>query len=218
MSQYKRSLMLVSVSSIAMGGLMLMISSGAQAASNTFDGSQFKVEYGVGFSSPASATWSPTTFIATGSPSTIEVPSAFNWSIDTSGQALSLTWDRSADFMNFGTPSFIGFRISDSANTLANITGVTVTNTTYTANTYGNLVEGFNPAQTTFDANNIYINLNTAMWHAHPMASMGDPFRDKIAMTVSFASAPVQEPETYAMLLAGLGLMGAIARRRNRKS
>lgn len=217
MSQYKRSLMLTSVSSAAMGGFMLMISSGAQAASNTFDGNQFKVEYGVGFSSPASATWSPTTFIAIGSPSTVEVPSAFNWSLDTSGQALSLTWDRSADFMNFGAPSFMGFRISDSANNLANITGVTVTNTTYTANTYGNLVEGFSPSQATFDANNIYINLNTAMWHAHPMASMGDPFRDKIAMTVSFASAPVPEPETYAMLLAGLGLMGTIARRRNRK-
>jgi hypothetical protein len=27
-------------------------------------------------------------------------------------------------------------------------------------------------------------------------------------------TAPVPEPETYAMLLAGLGLMGAIARRR----
>jgi uncharacterized protein len=31
------------------------------------------------------------------------------------------------------------------------------------------------------------------------------------------ATAPVPEPETYAMLLAGLGLMGATARRRNRK-
>ncbi|MBK9347554.1 MAG: PEP-CTERM sorting domain-containing protein [Burkholderiales bacterium] len=28
----------------------------------------------------------------------------------------------------------------------------------------------------------------------------------------------VPEPETYAMLLAGLGLMGAIARRRNNKA
>lgn len=30
-------------------------------------------------------------------------------------------------------------------------------------------------------------------------------------------TAPVPEPETYAMLLAGLGLMGAIARRRKSK-
>lgn len=30
--------------------------------------------------------------------------------------------------------------------------------------------------------------------------------------------APVPEPETYAMLLAGLGVMGMVARRRNKKS
>jgi PEP-CTERM motif len=33
-----------------------------------------------------------------------------------------------------------------------------------------------------------------------------------------FTTTPVPEPETYAMLLAGLGLVGAIARRRNAKS
>lgn len=31
---------------------------------------------------------------------------------------------------------------------------------------------------------------------------------------VRFTAAPIPEPETYAMLLAGLGLMGAVARRR----
>lgn len=35
----------------------------------------------------------------------------------------------------------------------------------------------------------------------------------------AIAAAPIPEPETYAMLLAGLGLMGAVVRRRsNRKS
>lgn len=33
-------------------------------------------------------------------------------------------------------------------------------------------------------------------------------------LTVGAMAAPVPEPETYAMLLAGLGLMGAVARRR----
>jgi hypothetical protein len=47
------------------------------------------------------------------------------------------------------------------------------------------------------------------------MASMGDSYRDKIALSVDFAAAPVPEPETYAMLLAGLGLMGAMVRRRS---
>jgi hypothetical protein len=30
-------------------------------------------------------------------------------------------------------------------------------------------------------------------------------------------SAPVPEPETYAMMLAGLALMGVVARRRNKQ-
>ena len=34
----------------------------------------------------------------------------------------------------------------------------------------------------------------------------------------SFAATAVPEPESYAMILAGLGLMGYIARRRNRKT
>jgi hypothetical protein len=40
----------------------------------------------------------------------------------------------------------------------------------------------------------------------------GGLYSGSISSTVS----PVPEPETYAMLLAGLGLMGAIARRRNK--
>jgi hypothetical protein len=37
------------------------------------------------------------------------------------------------------------------------------------------------------------------------------------ATQVSALTAPVPEPETYAMLLAGLGLMGAVARRRKQQ-
>lgn len=36
-------------------------------------------------------------------------------------------------------------------------------------------------------------------------------------IVVDNVTAAVPEPETYAMLLAGLGLLGAVARRRNRK-
>ena len=32
--------------------------------------------------------------------------------------------------------------------------------------------------------------------------------------TVNFNAAPIPEPETYAMMLAGLGLTGFVARRR----
>ncbi|WP_179958117.1 PEP-CTERM sorting domain-containing protein [Chitinimonas arctica] len=37
------------------------------------------------------------------------------------------------------------------------------------------------------------------------------------ALIDNFTINPVPEPETYAMLLAGLGLMGAVARRRNKR-
>jgi hypothetical protein len=52
--------------------------------------------------------------------------------------------------------------------------------------------------------------------------SRNDPsynFIDNISLTDgSVVTAPVPEPETYAMLLAGLGLIGTIARRRQQKS
>jgi len=42
----------------------------------------------------------------------------------------------------------------------------------------------------------------------------GDADYDDFVVGVNFVSAPVPEPETYAMLLAGLGLIGFSARRR----
>jgi hypothetical protein len=35
--------------------------------------------------------------------------------------------------------------------------------------------------------------------------------------SVSFATAPIPEPETYAMLLAGLGFLGFMERRRKQQ-
>ncbi|MGV7206334.1 choice-of-anchor E domain-containing protein [Oxalobacteraceae bacterium A2-2] len=40
----------------------------------------------------------------------------------------------------------------------------------------------------------------------------------KVSVTYTYTAAPVPEPETYGMLLAGLGLVGAIARRKAKKS
>lgn len=37
-------------------------------------------------------------------------------------------------------------------------------------------------------------------------------------LKISFVAAPVPEPETYAMMLAGIGLLATIARRRNKRS
>lgn len=117
------------------------------------------------------------------------------WQLDTTGTGLTLTWNKAEQFMNSGSPAFIGFKISDTGNHLADILGASVTNTTYVPLTYGNLVEGFTPSQVSFDANNIYINLNTAMWHEAPMASMGDPYRDKIALSVDLPPRRYPNPK-----------------------
>lgn len=197
-------------------GLMFSLTSMAHAASapNVFDDNTFKVEYGVSPSDTASF-MAVSGMTITGNASSAEIADLAGWSIDTLGNSLSLTWNKAADFMNSGNPPFIGFKISDPDNHLGKILNVSITNTAYQASTYGNLVEGFVPSKVTFDENNIYINLNTSMWHSTPMASMGDPFRDKIALNVDFQASPVPEPETFAMLLAGLGLMGGILRRRH---
>jgi len=42
----------------------------------------------------------------------------------------------------------------------------------------------------------------------------GDADYDDFVVGVNFVAAPVPEPQTYAMLLAGLGLIGFSARRR----
>lgn len=211
MTQFNKTMELAALSSLALSLLFAIPS--VRAADNTFDSNTFTVDYGVSSSGTGSFI-SLSSVGTTGSATSVEVPGMSGWAIDTAGNTLSLTWDKAADFMNFGSPPFIGFRISDTSNQLADITAVSITNTAYTPSTYGNLVEGFTPSDVTFDANNIYVNLSTSMWHSTPMASMGDPFRDKIALAVDFQTAPIPEPETYAMLLAGLGLISVMIRRR----
>ncbi|MDN5836883.1 MAG: PEP-CTERM sorting domain-containing protein [Nitrosospira sp.] len=194
-------------------GSLFALAPAVHAAPNTFDGNDFTVSYGVSFTGPDTFIPGPQENV-TGNATGVEIADMAGWKIDTMGDSLMLSWNRAADFMNAGTPAFIGFKISDTSSQLSDILDVSVMNTTYNSSaTSGNLVEGFMPSQVTSDANNIYVNLNTAMWHQTPMASMGDPTRDLIALSVDFA-APIPEPETYAMLLAGLGLMGTVVRRR----
>ena len=135
---------------------------------------------------------------------------------------MSLTWNKEFDYHNdaIQTP-FRGFRISDTGNQLADILNVAVTNPAYKEGdplTPGYLIERFDPlSKVTFDANNIYVNLNNSMWHndlPDPAHLYHNKFADKIALSVTFQAAPIPEPEIYAMLLSGLGLIGAIARRR----
>lgn len=135
------------------------------------------------------------------------------WDIDASDTSVVFKYVGSGDFMNFGSPSKLGFRITDAANTLTDITAVSVGNTAYVAGVHGNLIEGFVPASAlSFDANSIYVNLNESMYHHVAMPGMGDPFRDQINLNVSLAAVP--EPQSWMMLLGGLGLVGLAWRKK----
>ena len=49
------------------------------------------------------------------------------------------------------------------------------------------------------------------------MSRLAGSYNDGYADNLSFVLSPVPEPETYAMFMAGLGLMGFLARRRKQK-
>jgi hypothetical protein len=212
MTGFDKTLGLATLGSMALS-LLFATAPSAHAAVNVFDGKNFAVDYGVS-SGGTGSFFSLSHADVTGSATGVDVANLSGWKIDTAGDKLTLTWNKADEFMNSGSPAFIGFKISDTGNQLPDFVSASVTNTAYTPSTYGNLIEGFTQSQVTVDANNIYVNLNTSMWHQMPMASMGDPYRDTIALSVT----AVPEPETYAMLLAGLGLIGAMVKRRGRKN
>jgi hypothetical protein len=59
-------------------------------------------------------------------------------------------------------------------------------------------------------------NFNTAFFGSHVGAGYSDRYGNGSSFGITSVTAPIPEPETYAMLLAGLGLMGFVARRRQR--
>jgi len=81
--------------------------------------------------------------------------------------------------------------------------------------TPGYLIERFDPlSKVTFDANNIYVNLNNSMWHTDltdPAHLYHNKFADKIALSVSRAHPA--SPEEYARLhnlVEGLCIAGGL--------
>ncbi len=68
---------------------------------------------------------------------------------------------------------------------------------------------GFRAGQANFAAYKTLVN-NAANW----TIVLGGDQAGQIPNTTAFSITPVPEPETYAMMLAGLGLMGWVARRR----
>ena len=56
----------------------------------------------------------------------------------------------------------------------------------------------------------------TGFWNDHGGPANGGQTNGYVIEYSSVALQPVPEPETYALMLAGLGLLGAAARRRNK--
>jgi len=88
---------------------------------------------------------------------------------------------------------FNGFRISDIYGVIAPFTSFTQVNS----------IEGqWNPG-ITFDENNLYVNWENLEFHER-------------SLIYAVTTAPIPEPKSYAMLLAGLGLVGFATRKRQR--
>jgi hypothetical protein len=91
----------------------------------------------------------------------------------------------------FNTGAFNGFRITDINGTIAD----------FTSFTFGSNTSLSGAPVLTWDANNLWANFSGLTFV---------PGQFELVVT-----AAVPEPETYAMLLVGLGLIGFMARRRN---
>ena len=140
------------------------------------------------------------------------------------------------------TGSFVtGYSFYD--NTLSGSFTETYTFTALSSGTYSFLNNGYNtitgftgnlfdvtvPAlvgnfQTTYtgnggswDAYTVAGAFNLTQGHQYAFSFSGNT-TDPLANYSGTVAAPVPEPETFAMLLAGLGLIGAVTRRRNKLS
>jgi hypothetical protein len=101
-----------------------------------------------------------------------------------------------ADFRAAGTTfaaTFNGIHVFDLLGTIPDFVSVTIDSATN--------VVGFDSSRITFDADNIWINAQNL------------PFTADSVISVNVAAIP--EPEIYAMLCVGLGLLGWVGRRKN---
>jgi len=129
---------------------------------------------------------------------------------DKSSQTLSQSVYLAAGTYNIGFSAYAplnGIANAGAATFTGSIAGVTLANYSVTS---GGVWNNYSGTQTITSAGHYDV--------AFTFNTTGGASKDIVIDSVYVVAAPVPEPETYAMMLAGLGLMGAIARRRKSKA
>ena len=86
---------------------------------------------------------------------------------------------------------------------------------TFTSTNVGSLSGDLDPSSSGFSFKNVVAGIYTVKASG---SITGGAIPNLAFIGANYTVTPVPEPETFAMLLAGLGLMGAIARRRNKSA
>ena len=129
--------------------------------------------------------------------------------MDFSGDEFVINFDRGT---SFNPAEFNGFVISDLYDSMDSFTSFGLVSNTGVA---GNPV-------LTFDSDHLSVNWEGLSFHGGSLVFTTSHLFDIAATdfvttdfaTTDFATSPAPEPETYALFMAGLGLMGFITRRR----
>lgn len=116
-----------------------------------------------------------------------------------SDQSILGIFKRDGDYgptWNSDQASFVGWEFYDVNGTINRFTSVTLSPAT-------NMV-GLDASRISFDADHIWVNFKGLSY------AKGDV----VSLDLASSAPPVPEPETYSMMVAGLGILGLIVRRR----
>lgn len=218
--------------------LLAVASANASAANVTLDGENFTISYDtsvIGLFGTPTLVGSSLVFAPGGSPgfsaqseSGMKVTnSTFSFMImaDPGYKLSSFNLFEGGDYMLIGNSSrvSVGGQLRVKPVNLAVMTAAIMpsvpltTQTTFEAfaTTDWNAHASINPATPLSSA---AVSIENLLGARARLVDDGYAFIEKKNVELSFVLMPVPEPESYAMLLAGLGLMGAVARRRNKRS